>query len=234
MNLERATALIAGFEGFRGFVYDDSTFPSQAVTQEQCDLVGGQWKVRHKPGATATVGYGETSAAIVSRFWDSGITEPDARILLAVRVAEFGEAVHRSVPARLSDHQHEAATSLAFNIGTGAFASSTVRQRLNAGDPRGAADAFRKFVKPAALAARREAEIAHFLTPDTTLGKAGPMFLVGLERANRTDNGYYLVLGSGQRVEIEHPDDLDALRAVGVPDMGIAKGAWVELVPVLR
>jgi|GEM_PF-3840660 GH24 family phage-related lysozyme (muramidase) len=171
MDLDRGARLVGGFEAFRSFVYDDKTWPSVAVSPAECYRRGGQYVVR-ATGGIASIGYGETDAGYIEAHWASGVTEPDAFARLRARVAEFSEGVDRLIDAPMTAHQHEAMTSLAYNIGLAGteenpgFRESTVRRRFNAGDVAGAADAFRMWVIPASLKDRREAEIAHFLTPD--------------------------------------------------------------------
>ena len=60
--------------------------------------------------------------------------------------------------------QFDAATSLAFNIGTAGFRNSTVAREIRAGHLQKAADAFRMWDKPAMLKPRRERERRLFLT----------------------------------------------------------------------
>lgn len=57
--------------------------------------------------------------------------------------SDFAPAVLRAVPAIGSrPHQFAAAISLSYNIGSSAFARSTVARRFNAGDWRGGCEAF--------------------------------------------------------------------------------------------
>jgi lysozyme len=75
----------------------------------------------------------------------------------------FEAAVRESVKVKVSGNEFDALVSLAFNIGINGFRGSTVVRRLNAGDRRGAADAFRMWANPSMLKARRERERALFL-----------------------------------------------------------------------
>lgn len=196
MDLERCCRLVAGFELFRGFVYDDATWPSKRVTKDQCYLNNGQWRVI-STGGVASIGFGETDAAYVEVHWDSGVTEAQAWDRLRARVQWFADGVEGLIDPPMTDHQHEAMTSLAYNIGLAGtannpgFRESTVRRRFNAGDVAGAAEAFRMWVIPASLRDRREAEIRHFLTPDTEaapvadLSPLHPIFRERVERACR-------------------------------------------------
>lgn len=94
----------------------------------------------------ATIGVGHllhkspVTAADASRF--HGFTRADAIKLLKSDVAGRERAVERLVKVRLNQNEFNALVSLVFNIGEGAFASSTVLRKLNAGDRRGAFDAF--------------------------------------------------------------------------------------------
>jgi GH24 family phage-related lysozyme (muramidase) len=78
-------------------------------------------------------------------------------------LAQYERAVREAVNRPLTPHQFDALLSLAFNIGTGGFRRSTVVKRLNAGDFRGAADAFLMWNKPAILIPRRRRERELFL-----------------------------------------------------------------------
>lgn len=75
----------------------------------------------------------------------------------------FEAAVRDAVKVKMSVNEFDALVSLAFNIGIGGFRGSTVVRRLNAGDRRGAADAFRMWANPSMLKARRERERSLFL-----------------------------------------------------------------------
>lgn len=78
------------------------------------------------------------------------------------------EAITTNVKVPLTQNQYDALCSLIFNIGPTAFANSTVLKRLNAGDYKGAADAFLMWKKagndPERLLPRRQRERALFLS----------------------------------------------------------------------
>jgi lysozyme len=127
-----------------------------------------------------TIGYGHTSAA-GGVFSDTkgraqtevmrglAITAEEAERLFKADIDRFDNQVERLVKGiALSQNQFDALVSLAYNIGLGAFARSTVLKRLKRGDERGAADAFLMWNKAGGrvlrgLARRREAERALFL-----------------------------------------------------------------------
>ena len=119
----------------------------------------------------ATVGighlihFGPVTQADVSRF--QGFTEAGAIALLAQDLRPREQFVEDAVTVALGQNEFDALVSLVFNIGTGAFAKSTVLRQLNAGARQAAADAFLLWVKGGAgLADRRRRERELFLTRD--------------------------------------------------------------------
>lgn len=104
--LDEAAKLVAPFEGYRRHVYRD-------------------------PVGVETIGYGETSPHIIRCYRHSGISEPAARALLRRRLKSFAQDVDDAVAAPLTVKQHAALASFAYNVGLGAFRSSTLRRELN-------------------------------------------------------------------------------------------------------
>lgn len=78
-------------------------------------------------GGVWTIGYGHTRSAL------SGmqISEARALMLLAQDVAEAVEAVNKLVRVPLEQYEFDALVSFVFNIGVGAFKSSTMLRCLN-------------------------------------------------------------------------------------------------------
>lgn len=106
--LDFAVPLVARFEGFRSRVYLD-------------------------PVGVPTIGYGETDRKVID-YYRSGISEPQARALLRKRLGEFMHAVAGATTVPLAPQQLAALTSFAYNVGTGAYRSSTLLRKLKAGD----------------------------------------------------------------------------------------------------
>lgn len=140
--------LIKSFEGLRLEAYQD---------------VAGIW----------TIGYGH----IKNVKEGMAISEAEAEALLRDDLADAESAVSRFVKEPISENEFSALVSLVFNIGSGAFAGSTVLRKLNAGDHKGAADAILmwnrstvggKKVVVQGLVRRREAERSLFLKPVPT------------------------------------------------------------------
>ena len=82
---------------------------------------------------------------------------------------EFEHTVNSSVKSTLNQNQFDALVSLAYNIGSSAFKSSTLVKKLNAGDYQGAADQFNVWVNAGGkrmqgLANRRDKEKLLFLS----------------------------------------------------------------------
>lgn len=131
-----ASALIgiAMHEGFRDAAYDDG--------------VGVQ-----------TIGFGTTEG--VKR--GDRITVERALVRLGADADKYAQAVRRCAPVPMHQYEFDAAVSISYNIGIGAFCRSTIARRFNEGDYRGACDAFLMWNKAGGkvlrgLTIRREAE----------------------------------------------------------------------------
>jgi lysozyme len=114
-----------------------------------------------------TIGYGRTRGVRKGQT----ITEADADMMLLEDIAEFEAEVDRLVTADVPDVQIGALTALAFNIGLGAFAKSSILKAVNAGNPVDALwlqwslytdAASGKKLTSNGLARRRRAELALF------------------------------------------------------------------------
>ena len=119
-----------------------------------------------------TIGYGHKIVA-GDPYYPVGsvqqITQDEADALLADDTSSAKTAVERLVLYSLSTPQLQALTSFVYNVGQGAFAGSTMLQKLNRGDFTGAADEFDKWthaggIQLAGLIQRRAAEKQLFLS----------------------------------------------------------------------
>lgn len=119
-----------------------------------------------------TIGAGHTTSAGPPAVTPGmRITAQESDEILANDLATFERVVNNAVTAPLMQNQFDALVSLAFNIGGGAFAKSTLVRRLNERDYRGAADQFLVWNKAGGkvlrgLVTRRAAERAQFLRID--------------------------------------------------------------------
>jgi len=117
-----------------------------------------------------TIGYGHTGPDVKSGM---KITKAQADDLLHKDMQWAIDAVSKSVTVPTNQYQQAALTSLTFNIGAGAFKSSTLLRKLNAGDIEGAANEFGRWNKATVngkktvingLTRRRESERKLFMT----------------------------------------------------------------------
>lgn len=113
---------------------------------------------------------GEESRAKVKELYPDGITVEEAEALLRGDVEKIAVQIDRLVAVPLNVNEKAALVSLAFNIGIGAFARSTLLRKLNGGDKTGAADEFLRWVhadgkRLPGLVERRRAERLLFLRP---------------------------------------------------------------------
>lgn len=88
------------------------------------------------PGDVATIGFGETKGVKIG----DQTTPERALAQLLVSASAHANGVRKCIKVPLYQHEFDAYTSLAYNIGVGAFCSSTLVKKLNAGDYRGACD----------------------------------------------------------------------------------------------
>jgi lysozyme len=114
-----------------------------------------------------TIGYGHTVGVI----WGQTITQEQAEELLKQDLNYFEKEVTRLVTVLLTDNQFSALVSFNFNVGTGAFAESTLLRFLNQGDYIGASKQFGRWVngggkEMAGLVFRRSLERELFLTQE--------------------------------------------------------------------
>jgi lysozyme len=143
MLTDFALDMLKGFEGLRLKAYQDDA---------------GVW----------TIGYGHTRGVKEGQLITSG--QADSLLDQDVEIAE--EAILRHVTRSLRQCEHEALVCLIFNIGAGAFATSTLLDKLNDQDKLGAALEFTRWNKVTikgkktvvdGQTARRTRELAHFL-----------------------------------------------------------------------
>lgn len=127
------------------------------------------------PAGVWTIGYGHTSAAGTPEVYPGmTITEDQANKILENDVENFWAQIRPLIKVSLNDNEIGSIISLVFNIGLGAFKTSTCLKRLNAKNKEGAAEALTwwnkatvdgKKVTLRGLVRRRNAEREWFLTP---------------------------------------------------------------------
>jgi lysozyme len=150
----RGVDLIASFEGFVPYAYNDAAGHATA----------GYGRLLHFGPVTAAdvAKYGNRSAPRLSR--------SKARQMLREDIHEkAADHVRRLVKVKLTQNEFDALVSLVFNIGPGGFASSTVLRELNKGHRKRAGLAFLMWSKAGGqtllgLLRRRRAERKLFRT----------------------------------------------------------------------
>ena len=142
---DKGVDLICEFEGKRLAAYDDGV---------------GVW----------TIGFGTIKYPDGNRVKKGdACTLEQAKEYMRHDLIEFEHTVNSSVKVPLNQNQFDALVSLAYNIGSNAFKSSTLVKKLNTGDYRGAADQFNVWINAGGkrmqgLVNRRDREKLLFLS----------------------------------------------------------------------
>ncbi len=120
---EKCLELIRRFEGFRSKPY-------------RC------------PAGVPTIGYGSTRYADGTpvKLTDAPITQAQADDIMRATLGEYERAVNRYVTVPLSQNEFDALTDFAYNAGAKNLLNSTLLRKLNAGDRKGAAKEFDRWV----------------------------------------------------------------------------------------
>lgn len=120
------------------------------------------------PAGKPTIGYGHVILPREVHLIDAVLSEAQATALLAADLGRFEAAVSKATDGvDLTQGQFDACVALAFNIGAGAFAGSTLARLLRSGDEKGAMAQFACWNKSggkvlAGLTRRRAAEAELF------------------------------------------------------------------------
>jgi lysozyme len=121
-------------------------------------------------GAPWTIGYGWTRPVDgVAVHPGMEIKQAKAEQLLRCGIVSYEQDISKLVRVRINQNQFDALVSLTWNIGTRAFSTSTLLQKLNGGDYQGAAEQFLRWVNAGGrempgLVTRRRAERDLFLS----------------------------------------------------------------------
>jgi lysozyme len=117
----RLLEMVKRWEGFRPKAYKDAS---------------GKW----------TVGYGFTAIGGKPVGPGTSVTKEQAESILKAELEWVQQAVRSMVKVPLRPHELDALTSFAYNVGLDNLRRSTLLKRLNAGDRRGAALEFSRWV----------------------------------------------------------------------------------------
>lgn len=154
---------------------------AMSTVSEQCVEFVAYWegfpndgKPYNDPVNHCTIGYGHLihlgpCTPFDHEKWGK-ISEKEAKQLLRKDLEEFAKGVQEKTTLwpKLEQHERDALISFAYNVGLGAYGSSTLLKKLNQGDKRGAAKEFPRWVYASGqtlpgLVRRREAERKMFL-----------------------------------------------------------------------
>lgn len=113
-----------------------------------------------------TIGYGSTRGVHMGMIW----TLEECEAAFQAELREKAAEMQRLVTVPTNQNERDALFGFVFNVGTGAFAGSTMRKLLNAGDKAGAAAEFPRWNKTGGVVAqglinRRAREMALFSRP---------------------------------------------------------------------
>ncbi len=137
--------------------------PEAAITLIK-HFEGCRLKAYRDIGGVLTIGYGHTGQEVKAGM---EITQDEADMLLEHDMGHFARAVLMLTKQVLTDNQFAALISFTFNLGTGAYQRSTLRQMINRGDMCCVSDQFVRWNKVAGvvsngLTRRRKAEAKLF------------------------------------------------------------------------
>lgn len=123
------------------------------------EFEGLELKAYKCPAGVLTIGYGHTKAVTAGMV----ITESKAEELLREDLKWVEETINSKVVVGLTQNQYDALASFIYNVGSGAFAKSTLLRKLNAEDFVGASAEFKRWNKAGGkvlkgLVRRRKAE----------------------------------------------------------------------------
>ena len=118
MISEKGLSLVRQFEGLRAAAYKCSA---------------GVW----------TIGYGHTQQVKAGQV----ITKAQADAFLQLDISKADATIQRLVKVPINQNERDALASFIFNLGAGAFESSTLLKKINEGDKQSAANEFLKWDK---------------------------------------------------------------------------------------
>lgn len=107
---------------------------------KQCE--GCRLKAYLCPSLIPTIGYGHTTGVKLGDI----ITQADAERYLLQDIKRFEQAVTALVTVPVNENQFSALVSFTFNVGVGAFKSSTLLKKLNLRDYKGCSNEFDRWV----------------------------------------------------------------------------------------
>lgn len=133
------------------------------ISQQGLDLLVAREGKRNKAYLDSvgvwTIGVGHTGPEV-----HEGLVWTDAEIEAALRadIARFEDAINDSVTVGLEQYQFDALVSFSFNVGVGAFKTSTLLRKINLQQFEAAALQFDRWHIPPEITRRRNGEREQF------------------------------------------------------------------------
>lgn len=151
---------------------DVASTPQETAARLAAYFEGCKLTAYQDTGAVWTIGYGHTSGVHAGMT----CTNEQAMSWLETDMSDAFNTVATKTHVALTDNQRAALADFVFNLGSGAYAGSTLLRKLNAGDYVGASAEFPRWVHDngkvlAGLVKRRASERELFdtgITPETT------------------------------------------------------------------
>lgn len=219
-----------------------------AAVELIADAEGLRLKAYRCPAGVLTCGWGETSGINAHTVW----TKAEADSRLCGSIDEYASQVKALCTDEPSEYELGAMTSLAYNIGIGAFSKSTVLKAHNRGDAQSASRAFGLWNKArvngvlqplAGLTARRAAEAALYLRQPDEIQSRMPQAVTsvgGLGTSPTMQTGTAAAAVGAVSVFAEAGQHLGSVgvlagqaKTVIVETLGIPQGALVPVLLVL-
>lgn len=120
----------------RGYINDYRT--NQGCIDIIREFEGVRLAAYYGPGRNWLIGYGHKAGVVEGMT----ISQKEAERLLKADLLDFENNVNRLVTVKVNRNQFSALVCLAYNIGSGNFANSTLLRELNSGDFKEAAEQF--------------------------------------------------------------------------------------------
>lgn len=186
------------------------------------------------PAGVWTIGYG-TTEPINGKAICAGmkITQQQADDLLRKNLKSYENAVNSYTKVSLNQNQFDALVSFTYNCGCGAYKTSTLLKKLNAGNYKGAADELLLWDKCkgktlAGLTRRRKAERKLFLTAVSTTTATTT------QTASKTDSELMKavdkIIESGVKINATSWNSVDKISLVNVPALLSKLGGIEKLI----